>query len=317
MTERLTPSLEVSSAFPLLAYWLESTPHPQAPRPAWARGSAPPDRSLAGGPRGACGPGVDSRGPGEGGQPGGTPRPPGAGGHRRPRACGPSGCRGRCAWPPARPRAQLLFKGPAGHVSRTQLAAAPAGAPRLGGSAPPPPPPPRRAGPREESRGARDAGSHGRSGARPGKRPTRGRPAAPGRRVGPRGSRPGGAPSGSWLGLLSAASAPRPRVRPARAARLPSSRPRLGRPKRQAMRGGWAAPTSGEPPDFAVTLKMTSPRLGTEWRSPPVHCLTGGPAARRQAGGWGGGQAPRFHRFCLRLVGGNAPRVAHRAEARA
>ena len=74
-------------------------------------------------------PGVDSRGPGEGGHPappGTPPRPPGRVGAegRGPRACGPSGCRGRCARPRAGPRAQLLFKGPAGHVARTQLAAA-------------------------------------------------------------------------------------------------------------------------------------------------------------------------------------------------
>lgn len=34
---------------------------------------------------------------------------------------------------------------------------------------------------------------------------------------------------------------------------------------------------------------MTSPRLGTEWRSPPVHCLTGGLEARRPGDRPGGG----------------------------
>lgn len=291
MTERLTPkprSFQPVSFVSSLAGFQPPPPkHPARPgregrlRPTEARPVGPaaraaPASTLAAQAR------AGSRLPP---RPAGPPRPPGAGEHRRPRECGPSGCRGRCARPLARPRAQLLFKGPAGHVARTQLAAAPAGAPRLGGSAPPPPP--RRAGPREESRGARDAGSHGRSGARPGKRPARGRPAAPGLRMDPRGSRSGGGPR---RGLLSAASAPRPRVRPTRASRLPSSRPGLGRPKRQAVRGGWAAPTSGERPDFAVTLddKPSSWNRVAVSSRPLSHWRPGGPAARRQAGGWGG-----------------------------
>ena len=66
MTERLAPKARsfqrVSFVSSLAGF---HPPPPQAPRPARARGSASPDGIPAGGPRGACGPGVDSRGPGE------------------------------------------------------------------------------------------------------------------------------------------------------------------------------------------------------------------------------------------------------------
>lgn len=119
------PSLAPQPGFPRVGVWGPSAPGPW--REVRVLGGAHP-AAPALDPR-ACGPDVDSRGPSEGGRPAPLARPGrppgrvGAGG-RRPRACGPSGCRGRCARPRARPRAQLLFKGPAGHVARTQLAAA-------------------------------------------------------------------------------------------------------------------------------------------------------------------------------------------------
>lgn len=210
---------------------------------------------------------------------------------RGPRACGPSGCRGRCARPWAGPRAQLLFKGPVGHVARTQLAAA--GQELRGWAAPlrrhrrrrqrAAPTPTGRPELNSRTRAAMAEAAPARVSAL-----ARGRPDGPGRRrrrlhrVGPRGSGPGGVarPRGAASSPPPAPPARARRVRPTRSARPLLWRPRppagraTGRPKRQAGRRGarQAAPTSGAGLGFLVTLPMT--RLAFEERGRSPHPLS-------------------------------------------
>lgn len=135
-------------------------------------------------------------------------------------------------------RAQLFLKGTAGHVARDAVRGPPAVAPRLGGSrsafsVAAAPPRARQAGSRD-CNPARDAGSHGRSSACPGKRPgPRGRREGPGRRcVSPReGLWPRGAARREGPARSLRARRPRPIARPA-------SKALTGRPKLQARRVG-------------------------------------------------------------------------------
>lgn len=247
-------------------------------RQCQAQGSPPPDGRLAGGAGGPSAPRRLLPQPRRGwvaGRPRMAPAAAVAEG-RGPQTCGPSGCRGRCARPPARPRAQLLFKGQVGHVARTQLAAA--GQELRGWAAPL-----RRRRRRRRQRTApdltgrpewssreRDAGSHGRGGARPGKRPGARTPRRAGRPSPPREPAKGLGPA-AWSGL--AARPPRPRLRPRPApprqahslrrplasgvrARLQAERP--GGPNTRPGGGARrAAPTSGDRLGFLVTLQMT------------------------------------------------------------
>lgn len=230
-------------------------------RQCQAQGSPPPDGRLAGGAGGPSAPRRLLPQPRRGwvaGRPRMAPAAAVAEG-RGPQTCGPSGCRGRCARPPARPRAQLLFKGQVGHVARTQLAAA--GQELRGWAAPL-----RRRRRRRRQRTApdltgrpewssreRDAGSHGRGGARPGKRPGARTPRRAGRPSPPREPAKGLGPA-AWSGPAARPPRPRLRPRPAPAASGPLTppatrfwRPRppsgraTGRPKHQARRRGAAS----------------------------------------------------------------------------
>lgn len=184
---------------------------------------------------------------GGGALPGG-PRGHGSG---RPQECSPSGCRGRCACPRARPRAQLLFKGPVGHVARTQLAAAGqelrgwAASLRLRSCQRAAPD---STGPTKLSSPEKDEGSYGRGGTLPGKRPGAGTPRRAGpppprglARSGPGGvERPGGVeqPRGAAFSPPPAPPARAGCVWPTFSAEPPSSGKRSG--------GGRASPTSGD-----------------------------------------------------------------------
>lgn len=262
-TPKVSKGLRVSSIrslarVPGAGCWCPSAPPScgrwgrPGPRAASARGPRPPTAST---------PAAQAR---RGGRPPRVALAAAGTQGRGPRACGPSGCRGRCAHPPARPRAQLLFKGPAGHVARTQLAAAgqelrgwaaPLRLRRRQRAAPGP------TGRPEWSSRARDADSHGRGGARPGKRPA----ARTRRRAGP-------PPRGPARSTRPAASL---------SGRAP------GRPKRQAGRRGAASgPDVGGPAGPPVTPKVTGLAFESSGRF-PIHCLPGGPAP---PGGPQGGQ---------------------------
>lgn len=172
-----------------------------------------------------------------------------------PRARGPSGCRGRCVCPRARPRAQLLFKGPAEHVARTQLAAAGLG---LRGWAAPlrlrrrlRAAPARQAAERSCERGT---GSHGRGGARPGKR-------------GPADAQSGRAGPPSSASAVAFGLSDRAAQRPGRVV------------------GG---PAAGDRPAFQRHLRGQALHLNRF----PIHCITGG---QRPGGGRRGqGLQPRW-----------------------
>lgn len=205
--------------------------------------------------------------------------PAAAGAHaegRGPGACGPSGCRGRYASPRARPRAQLLFKGPAGHVARTQLAAA---RQELRSWAAPlrlrhhPRAAPSPTGRPEESRRARDAAAMAEAAPAPVSAPARGRRTG---RAAAAWAREGSARRATWRGLPARRPRPAPRPPPRPCGR--ALRPTTGRPKRQAGRAARRAADVGA--RAGLPADAVGPRLRVGGRFPAIVSLE----ARRPAG---------------------------------
>lgn len=214
--------------------------------------------------------------------------PAAAGAHaegRGPGACGPSGCRGRYASPRARPRAQLLFKGPAGHVARTQLAAA---RQELRGWAAPlrlrhhPRAAPSPTGRPEESRRARDAAAMAEAAPAPVSAPARGRRTAGPPPRGPARARRAGPPGAASRPAVPAQ--PRAR-RPGPAGGLSGRRPGGPNGRQAGRRGG--RPTSGPGPGFPLTLSG----LASAWEA------VSRPLSPWRPGGRQGGQGPSPVRF--------------------